>query len=254
MKNINQKIIQPKPYHKMKTSNKLLAVITIVVVAYLIVFDAGLKAEYLKGDFKNPFFGMGQLPIKDFNSIDHQAANVIDATIEKGPEFNIWIKAQLKDSVRIVKQGKTLVIEYIGAGEKHMYYSRGIVITCPQLDSITTKAFIPKSWGDDRGNSFNDDIDVIGFNQQKMTLNAGPLTQIELKNNKLESMNATIGDNSNDIGGLNVNSNNYIKTADIKVLGKSELKMINPAIATLQHHISDSASLVLKGSALRLLK
>ncbi|RZA01531.1 MAG: hypothetical protein EOP47_10365 [Sphingobacteriaceae bacterium] len=237
----------------MKASNKLLVVIIMVVVAYMVVFDAGLKAEYLKGDFKNPFFGMEQLPIKDFNSIDHQAANVIDATIEKGPKFTIWVKKEFKDSVQIVKQGKTLVIRYIGQGYKHMFYS-GIKITCPQLENITTKAFIPKSWGEDRGNSYHDDIDVIGFDQEKMTVNPGPLTEIELKNNKLVSMEAIVGDNSNDIGGLNVNSNNYIKSASIKVLGKSELKMANPNITKLEHSISDSASLILSGSAVRLLK
>ena len=238
----------------MKASNKLLVVITIVVVAYLVVFDAGLKAEYLKGDFKSPFFGMEQLPIKDFSSIDHQAANIIDASIEKGPKFTIWLRNDLKDKVQIVKQGKTLVIKYIGPDERNINYSAGIKITCPQLDNVTTKAYIPKSWGKDRINVFQEDIDVIGFDQQKMTVNASPLTQIELKNNKLESMEATVGDNSNDIGGLNVHSNNHIKFANIKVLGNSELKMTNPDITTLEHNFSDNASLILTGKAIRLLK
>ncbi|GAB2974986.1 hypothetical protein GCM10027049_06820 [Mucilaginibacter puniceus] len=243
----------------MKTSSKLLVVVTIVVITYLVVFDAGLKAEYLKGDFKNPFFGMEQLPIKDFSNVEHLSANVIDASIEKGPKFSLWIRKDLKDIVKITKHGKTLVITYTGeSGRQNSYYSGGVVITCPQLDSVITKAFIWKSNGEDdsnkRVNEYVGDIDVIGFDQQKMTVNPGPLTQIELKNNKLESMNAIVGDNSNDIGGLNVNSNNQIKFANIKVLGSSELKMTNPDITTLEHSFSDSASLILTGKVIRLLK
>lgn len=238
----------------MKTSNKFLVVITLVVIAYLVVYDAGLKAEYLKGDYKNPFFGMEKLPIKDFSSVDHQAANIIDASIEYGPNFKIWVRKDLKDKVQLVKQGQTLVIKYVGPVERYMYYSAGIVITCPQLDNLTTEAYIPKNRDGNRANKFEDDIDVIGFDQKKMTLNAMPLTQIELKNNKLEVMEAIVGNNSTDIGGLNINPSNHIKSAKINVNGISELKMTNPDIATLEHNFSDSASLILTGKAIRLLK
>jgi hypothetical protein len=243
----------------MRTSNKLLVVITIIVVAYMVVFDAGLKAEYLKGDFKDPLFGMEKMPIKDFTNIEHLSANVLDATIEKGPEFTVLIRKDLKDKVKLTKQGNTLVIEYIGPIERRgMYYGGGIKIFCPQLNSITTKAFMPKiSNEEDRRyqqTDIIDDIDVVGFDQPKMVLNAGPLTQIELKDNKLDNMESTVGDNTGYKGGLNINANNSIKVANIKVLGNSELKMTNPKIGSLQHDISDNASLVLTGSALRLLK
>lgn len=253
MKNTDQKIIQPKPYHKMKTSNKFLVLVTLVVVAYLVVYDAGLKAEYLKGDFKSRFFGMEQLSIKDFSSIDHQAANMIDVTIEKGDKFSVWLRKDVKDKVQITKQGNTLMIKYTGPDERRYYYSGAMIITCPHLDSITTTANVKKEQTF-QNDSYGGDIDVVGFDQQKMIANAGPLTQIELKNNKLEYLQATIGDNSPMIGSLNVNASNHIKLANIKVNGISELKMSNPDITTLEHSFSDNASLVLTGKAIRLLK
>lgn len=242
----------------MKASNKLLVIITIAVIAYIVVFDSELKAEYLKGDFKDPLFGMEKMPIKDFSNIEHLSANVLDATIEKGPEFTVLIRKDLKDKVKLTKRGNTLVIEFIGKFERYnMYFGGGIKIICPQLNSITTKPFIQKNIEenhDGQNNEYVGDIDVVGFDQPKMVLNAGPLTQIELKDNKLDSMKSTIGDNTYYKGGLNINANNSIKFANIKVLGNSELKMTNPKIGTVKHDISDNASLVLTGSALRLLK
>ncbi len=246
----------------MKTSNKLLVVITIVIVAYLVVFDAGLKAEYLKGDFKSRFFGMEELPIKDFSNVEHLSADVIDASIEKGPEFAIWLRKDLKDKVQIIKKGKTLIIKYIGTlGVHNTYFSGGIIITCPQLDSITTKPYMQHIKVVDYGSnktyttsSYVGDIDVVGFDQQKMVVKASELTQIELKNSKLENMEAIVGDNSISTGSLVIDSTNHIKLANIKVNGKSELRMTNPDITTLKHDFSDSVSLILTGRVLRLLK
>jgi len=237
----------------MKTSNKLLILTTIVIISFMVIYDNDLKAEYVKGDFKSRFHNMEQLSIKDFTNIDHQSADVIDATIEKGPKFAVWVKKNFEDEIKIYKQGKTLVIKYTGPTDRNMYYSGAIIITCPQLDSITTTANT-KELQKFPNNSYSGDIDVVGFDQQKMVLKANRLTQIELKKNKIENMQAVIGNNSTDIGSLNINSSNQIKLANIRVNGISELKMSSPNITTLEHSFSDSASLVLTGSALRLLK
>ena len=252
MMNTDQKIIQPKLII-MKTSNKFLILITIVIISFMVIYDNDLKAEYVKGDFKSRFHNMEQLSIKDFHNIDILSADVIDVTIEKGPKFAVWVNKNFKDDIKLYKQGKTLMIKYTGPAEQYNYYSGAIIITCPQLDSLTTTANTAQKVEKFQSNTYVGDIDVIGFDQQKMVLKANRLTQIELKNNKIENMQAVIGNNSNDIGSLNINSSNQIKLANIKVNGISELKMSNPKITTIEHSFSDSASLILSGSALRLL-
>ena len=236
----------------MKTSNKFLILITIVIIGFMVIYDNDLKAEYLKGDFKNPLRNMETLSIKDFTNIDHRSADMIDASIAYGPEFVIRVSKDLKNRVLITKQGKTLVIKYTGNPAENLYFSPGITIICPRLDSITTT-------GNDEPLKYIEnkevvgDVDVIGFTQPKMVVNAHRLTQIEMKNNKIENIQAVVGDNSNLVGSLNINTTNHFKLANIKVNGTSELKLANPNITTLEHSFSDSASLILSGSALRLL-
>ena len=236
----------------MKTSNKFLILITIVIIGFMVIYDNDLKAEYLKGDFKNPFRDLQKVAIDGFTNVDHRSADVIDASVEYGPEYSIWVNKNLKDRVQITKQGKTLVIKFIGRPEDRLYFSPGVTITSPRLDSITTTANA-EPLKDLKEKGITGDVDIIGFNQSKMVLKANRFTQIELKNNKIENMQAVIGSNLMGVGSLNINSSNQIKLANIKVNGTSELKMTNPNITTLEHSFSDSASLILSGSALRLL-
>ena len=220
----------------------------------MIIYDADLKAEYLKGDFKNPLRNMSEVSIKDFTNVDHLAADVIDASVEYGPEFKILVTKDLKDKVNITKQGHTLVIKYTGDTKRsYNYYSPGVTIVCPRLDSITTTTNY-ESLTDFKNAEIVGDVDIIGFNQQKMVVKANRLTEVEMKNNKIDALQAVVGDNSMGVGSLNIAATNHFKLANIKVNGVSELTLNNADITTLEHTFSDNASLTFTGSATRLFK
>ena len=77
----------------------------------MVIYDNDLKAEYLKGDFKSRFHNMEELSIKDFTSVDVLSANVIDATIEKGPKFAVWVKKNFKDEIKKYLSYKNVVTD-----------------------------------------------------------------------------------------------------------------------------------------------
>src|SRR5665213_2713712 len=95
----------------MKTSNKILMAAALVVIAWLVIYDNALKAEYVKGDFKKPHYHMLQLNFSNFNTIEHNAGNIIGLKIEKGP-YSVWVDDYVKDKITISQNGQDLTINY----------------------------------------------------------------------------------------------------------------------------------------------
>ena len=240
----------------MKTSNKLLILITIVIIGFLVVHDSDLKAEYLKGAFRSRFYTMQQLPLKDFSTIKQNSADKVGVRIEKGDKYQVWIQTDLKDKVAITQQGKTLAIKMTGNNGTRIWgYLDGIIIICPQLDSLTTvtDADASNRKVDYKDASYNTINVIKGFDQLKMVINLNRVTGVELTGNKIDDFQATVGDKLLGKAYLNIKTNNHIKQANIKVPGKSELKLENPAIEKLDYVFSDNADLTLSGNSLHLL-
>src|ERR1700744_785340 len=94
----------------MKTSNKLLLTVVIIAISYLVIYDFSLGAEYLKGDYKTEFYHMHKQPISSFETVEHNAANIFNVKIEKGPEYAIWLSNNIDDQVIIDQHNQTLAI------------------------------------------------------------------------------------------------------------------------------------------------
>src|SRR5471030_1778532 len=129
MKRSGQKIILIKLII-MKTSNKIIMIAALVVIAWLVIYDNALKAEYVKGDFKKPHYRMQQLNFSNFNVIEHNAGNIIGMQVKKAP-YGVWIDDYAKDKIRVSRHGQTLQIDYIGKENFNDY--RGITISCPDV-------------------------------------------------------------------------------------------------------------------------
>ncbi len=241
----------------MKTSNKLLAVVAAIILIYLVIYDNGLQAEYLKGEFRSPFYQMEQLSFKDFNSVRNNSADKVGIQIKKGDKFQVWIKSRLKDKMAVTQQGKTLVLQMTKQNGTEIWgYDSGVIIICPQLDSLTTvtdaessnrKADYKNAW-------YNTTTVIVGFNQQKMILNLKKVTGVSLAGNQIDDLEATVGNKTIGKASLNINASNRIKQATIQVPGKSELILSSPAIENFNYTISDSAKITLTGKALQLFK
>jgi len=89
----------------MKTSNKLLAVVTAVILIFLVIYDRDLRAEYLKGEFKSPFYQMEQLSFKDFSNVRNNSADKLGVQIKKGDKF-LYLPAFSYSKLRYQRQNK----------------------------------------------------------------------------------------------------------------------------------------------------
>jgi len=246
----------------MKTSNKILMAAALVLIAWLVIYDNALKAEYVKGDFKKPHYHMQQLSFSNFNTIEHNAGNIIGLQVEKGP-YGVWVDDYIKDKINISQNGQTLVITNTSKENVNDY--RGIIISCPDVISITSNPFInPKKATGDRylrqnGNSMiieyfqHETILVTGFNQPVMNLQANQFTEFELKKNTLGQLNAKVGDKQRGQAGLTIDADNNISTADLQVPGKSTLTLDNVTINKVTYKVTDSAEVTLTGKAVHLL-
>lgn len=243
----------------MKTSNKLLIAVTILIIGYLVVYNFSLKAAYLKGDYKSRFYEMERINLKDFNAIESNVANVFKVQVEQGPEFGIWVDKYARDDIFFTKKGKTLQVNY---KPKKDYGNLGkIIIICPALDSITTTK------GDLNKYTLWDAMTIVsGFNQPLMKVRVSYFAKLWLLRNTLTQLNAHvegIQESSNvetDTGwgdyGLSIAKSNHIKIANLeaKGSGKGRIKLYKPEIDKINYSLSDSAEVTLSGKLLHTLK
>jgi len=245
----------------MKTSNKILLAATLIIITYLIIYDFALQAEYRKGDFKSSYYHMQQLKFNNFTTIEHNAGNIIGLKVQKGP-YAVWINEYLKDKVTISQHNQTLQIDYTGKkGDYVNGYETAIIISCPNVASITTNPYIAAG-GSLEGRSVHKSGESIivqrnphgistvsGFSESSMNIQASQFTEIDLENNSLDELNAKIGANPTGDAGLTVNANNKIKAANLQVLGKSSLRLDDLVIDKINYNLADNAEVTLTGKA-----
>ena len=226
----------------MKISNRLLVAATVLVFAYLVVFDLGLRAEYRKGNYKNRFYHMNYKALNHFTKIEQRAGNVLDLRIEKGSKFGIWMDDYFKDKIVVKQLNGTLYIDYVDRAHFNNRPS-GIIVTCPFVNSIVTIPLItPETslWSVGR-------TTVTGFKQDAMAVSADKQTEIILTHNQLNKLNAgTTASKAT----VTVNDDNQINDASFKILGRSELKLYQ-TIKKSDYNYTDSATITLNGKSMR---
>ena len=248
----------------MKTSNKVMFVAAFITVAYLMIYDLGLKSEYDKGAFRKRFYNMVPLTFNGFNSIQHNAGNIIGLQIEKGP-YGVWVDKDLKDKISITQHGQSLQIDYV---EKDGHYNNGygtpVIISCPEVAAVISNPFA-MSLGESNGylrkkgksmliDYFPHGVTTIaGFDQFAMTVRAARHTEIVLAKNTIGTLTATVGDKTNGEAGLTIDANNNINSANFQIPGKSSLTLDNVLIGHINYRSTDSAQVTLAGKASHLL-
>jgi hypothetical protein len=237
----------------MKTSNKLLMALGLIILACLAGYNFALKKEYDKGDFRSPYYGMHQIKVSDFTVIENEAANMTGIKIQYGPNYEIWIKPDLKDKLSVNKQGNTLVVKYTGDGNERHSYDDGVIIVCPSVDSVATSAYINKVTGEgtDRYRAYVT-TQIIGFRQQAMSVIAAPYTRIAFEQNTISHLNTQVGNATTSGSELEISASNKIAYADFNVWGKNTLTLSGASVARCEANISDSASVTLYNSPLKL--
>ncbi len=235
----------------MKTSNKLLIAAVLIIIVSMVGYDLALRAEYRKGTYKSRFYGFDKTTaFSGFTKIDNRAANLISIEVEHGNEPGIWMKSDWKDRIKISKIGTTLVIEAADKQASNLSpYENSITIVCSSLEQVVTKPY-QTSKSEEEEISSDGKITIKGFDLRSLDLHIAKGSGVVLEKNKIEQLQALVGDNLSQNATLTINSNNQINTATIKVLGRNGLRFENPKITKKDFIISDSATVSMGGKFL----
>ena len=239
----------------MKKSNKIFLTAALLLFVYMVGYDFTLKAEYEKGTYKSPFYGMKQIKLQKFNSIDHNAANMVGLRIEQGSTYGVWIDSHFIDEISISQSGQTVAINYTGT-DMRQWYKPGIIITCPVVSQVTaTPLPMPKGLKNPEEFSVEGLVEIAGFKQiLPLSVRSDRSIDVNMAKNDLAELNASLGSTNADKAQLSIEHSNHIQAANLNLKGKARLNLINPFIVKPNYHFGDSTLVTLSGSALKLLK
>jgi hypothetical protein len=242
----------------MKTSNKLAIAAVILILAAMFFYDLKLKAAYLSGDYKNPFRDFVAMNFKNFNSIKLNASTASNIVVKQGP-FSVKIEPNGNNYVKVAQTGSTLNIDVAFSGNyQNPRYDYVMVITCPNLVNFDADA---KYMAGDlpvtdtlAGADFKWRPSIIrGFTMDSLSITAKHASNIILTQNNIKSLKAVIGINDGSASDMTIGISNRFEKADLTVLNKSRLQILEASIPNLKYEMADSAKLILTGVAKKLI-
>jgi len=236
----------------MKNSLKYLLAALLVLLASLTAYNLALRAEYRRGNYKDPLHNYVSQPFRDFTEVAVPASSVVSVKIVPGP-FGVRLNPQAAEYVHLRQQGSRLLItatfpkwrRYFGPAET-------VLISCPRLAALTADAVYESQGQPLTTTNFREYEKVLvqGFRQDSLTLRQNHGSCIELADNTLGMLRATAGAGPGSHGLLQLNSNNRIAAANFTLNHQSELLLDNVQIPQLRHQFGDSAKVTLTGAAL----
>jgi len=235
----------------MKTSNKLLLAALLVLLTSLTAYNMALRAEYRKGDYKDPLHGYASLGFKDFTEIDLSAAGSANVKVVAGP-FGVHLSPRAAEFVKVSQQGTRLVVQVdFKNSEQYLGWGQTLVISCPRLAQLTA-ANAYRVGGQLKGQNKTrpTQAQVQGFRQDSLRVRLDQASNVTLLQNRLSYLGAVAGATPGSTASLTLAPTNYIGAADLNMQHQTELTINNVAIPQLTYHFADSAKATLTGRAL----
>lgn len=235
----------------MKKSNILIVLSVVLILTNLIFNNFKLKQLYNANNYKSRYNDMEFTPTPGIEHLDIQSANAIDIDIEYGTKEGIWIyKSQRKIIKRTVK-GNILSLNVIEKLEdKNSFSSYGMILVTKNLKSVVTSP----GFKDFDNNAPHRSISISNYVLDQLDLKIAPHVNVSLSNLKVNTLNAVVGNETQDWAQLALNSNVTVNHASFDVPGKGKLDLSNPKISKVSYHLSDSARVSLSGKALEVIK
>lgn len=236
----------------MKTSTILILSAIAVVFISLTAFNFNLKASFAEGNYKNRFYGLEFIPIKNINEIDVMNGNRTSFTIEQGDREGIWVAKGDREEITWKQIGDTLQIGLSAKNDESRSYvylnNMTVIVNKPNKISIHA--------GSNNNNEMqwnNGSITIKGLKQEQFDLHADNYTSVILTGSQLNQLKSTIGMKGPGASALELAKDNVIQSADFKVEGESALKLNSPRIIKTNYQLSDQATVTLNGKALKTL-
>jgi hypothetical protein len=244
----------------MKTSNKLMLSALIIFLVSLTIYNFALKAEYLTGKYRDPYKDFKKIDIKDFDEIELNATDLMYVTIKQG-DYAIQ-QRNTDDPIKFTKVGRRLIVnmDFTTQPERIMGFNRGqnkIVIECPNLKALTTNGHIilvngklPKklNWDSEYPGYWNGEYSVT---VKKFTLDSlfvelsGGVMQLD--SSKVQSLKVNTWMHSK----IHISGSNNIRKANLQINQWSIGELGYLTIPELTYHVSDSASVMFSGTAIK---
>jgi hypothetical protein len=236
----------------MKNSSKYLLAAVLVLLASLTAYNMALRAEYRKGDYKDPLRGYASLGFKDFTEVDLSAVGSASVKVVAGP-FGVRLSPRAAEFVKVSQQGNRLVVQVdFKKSEQYLGWGQTLVISCPQLAQLTAgTAYRLAGALQAKSKKMSSDVQVQGFRQDSLRVRLDQVSNVTLADNKLGYLGAVAGATPGSIATLSLTPTNHIGAADLDMQHQSGLTINNVAIPQLRYHFADSAKATLTGAALR---
>lgn len=239
----------------MKTSTMFIIAAVVATFIGLTAYNFSLKASFLNGDYKNPFYGFTFTSVKDVNEVELQSANRITIRIQQGKTSGLWLKDRLKGNVVWTKNRNTIKIDLTKEAKDNGFqiWDNELILIMPDAVKFTTRAYIRDKEEEKRAH-ISGNINISGFQQDSILLDLGKFTSTFLDKLKVGKLNAVIGNKDQGNASLVLSSANQINTAAFEIPGSGSLDLMDPNITKTHYTISDQATVSLNGKALQAIK
>jgi hypothetical protein len=243
----------------MKTSNVLLLTALLLVIGFLATYNLALLAEYRQGSYKDPYARFTALNLRDFNTIEVNAASKMGIKIMQGP-YQVRVFNDLAKVIKIKQSGKTLTVDLDLPEEDQLYgVPYHVVISCPTVNALRTKAVYQVA-GKTRTDTkipepyLNFNTLVEGFTQDSLNLQLDNSGVVNLTSNKLQKLTAQLGVSAGSTNTLAIAKSNLLPQVTIDMRHKSELVLTDIQIPEFNYQFSDSSKVTCSGAALSIFK
>jgi len=218
----------------------------------LAVYDMGLKAEYLKGDYTNPYREYVSFNYKNFDKIELNSSTAINIRIVKGP-FKVLASPFAMDFLKITKVNKTLILNAVFGDHYRSINSDYILyISCPNLSAFKADArytVAGKAVIDTTANEFTWKATLIsGFTADSLNLREDHAANVVLENNRINSLDARIGISNRSRSNFTIGGRNLFNKTNLVILNNSCLWIKGATTSNFNYYLSDSSTLVVNGA------
>lgn len=237
----------------MKTSNKFLLTAILLLVISVGIYDFQLKAEYLKGDYKNPYKGFVNLNFRGFKVIALGSSTAINIMLVKGP-FKVLTDPDAMEFLKIEQRHDSLLIRAAFKDNFHNVRSRQVLyISCPEITSFTADAKYTASDTQVIDTIASADFKwrpttISGFSGDMLNISADHASNVFLKDNKFNTLNAIVGSSNSAVSNLTIETGNQFGKTNLDIRNKSRLWIKDDSLSSINYKLSDSAKLILNGN------
>lgn len=235
----------------MKLSTIFIITAIIITLICLAVFNFDLKASFLRGDYKNPFYGLEYNAVKQTNSLEIAAANKISIRVEQGKKEGLWLADRIKGKLVWSKEGNVLKIDLTAEAKEGDFevYGHELILVTQNISKIITHPYFEKAYPNKL--RYQGNVSIYGFQQDSLTLDLGPSIFAYLDKMKLSVLNAVIGDQKLGNSNLTLSNRNEIRSASFNIPGESSLELQNPSIIKTNYTVTDKATVSLSGKVVQ---